>query len=91
MEVHEVLKSSNMLVITFTIPIVKDDDKKIHVRVLFDLNSSVMKVKQNIAELVSIITITTYINIASSVKITNIELSTNIEFSTTNNTFPQVL
>jgi len=85
METDNTLKSNNALVITFMIPIMRDDNKNVPIRVLFGFNSSTMKVKHmssyavSLLKLVSMISSTICIDITNNIKVTNIELSANIK------------
>jgi len=84
METDNTIKSNNALVITFMIPIMRDDNKRVPVRVLFDFNLGIMKVKHmssyaiSVVEFVSMISSTICTDITDDIEVTNIELSANI-------------
>lgn len=82
--VDEVLEGNNALAITFVIPVIRDDNKRVSARAYFDFNSGIMKIKHvssyaiSVAQLVSIISTTIHIDISQDIKVTSIELSVDI-------------
>lgn len=84
MKVDNTLKDRDMLLITFMIPVLRDNDRRVPVRAIFNFDLGIMKMRHmssyavSVAELVSMISTTTCIDITQSVEITNIELSANI-------------
>lgn len=82
--VDEMLKGNNALAITFVIPVIGDDSKRVCARAYFDFDSGIMRMKHmssyatSIAQLVSIISTTVHIDISQATKVTSIELSVDI-------------
>lgn len=84
MEVDNSWKGNNILSIIFMIPTLRNDNKRIYIRIFFDFNLDIMKMRYessyivSIVELINMISTTICIDIQQDIEVTNIELSTNI-------------